>query len=142
MYILVKDNIAKLYSLAELKRDNPNTSFPKNPTTQLLASRGIYPVSVLAHPTYDLFTQRIVHDDPQNIDGAWVITWIIEQLPQEKAGENIRLRRNELLSECDWTQVADAQVDQVAWATYRQALRDLPSQDGFPYSVIWPTPPA
>ena len=45
------------------------------------------------------------------------------------------------LTESDWTQVADAPVDQAAWATYRQALRDIPSQAGFPNEVTWPTEP-
>jgi len=46
-----------------------------------------------------------------------------------------------LLSDSDWTQVADAPVDQAAWAVYRQALRDITDQEGFPYSVNWPTAP-
>ena len=39
----------------------------------------------------------------------------------------MRAKRNELLAQSDWTQVADAPVDQQAWATYRQALRDFPA---------------
>ena len=63
------------------------------------------------------------------------------------AGENDRLaaaareKRNALLAECDWTQVADAPVDKAAWAGYRQALRDIPDQDGFPLNAIWPEVP-
>ena len=53
----------------------------------------------------------------------------------------VRLQRNVLLSESDWTQVADAPVDRAAWATYRQALRDIPSQVGFPLDVVWPKKP-
>ena len=49
--------------------------------------------------------------------------------------------RDNLLSSCDWTQVADAPVDKAAWATYRQALRDVPSQAGFPHDIVWPTKP-
>lgn len=41
--------------------------------------------------------------------------------------EQVRLWRNYELSSTDWTQVADAPVDASAWATYRQALRDLPA---------------
>lgn len=55
--------------------------------------------------------------------------------------DQIREYRNALLTSSDWTQVADAPVDQAAWATYRQALRDVPEQEGFPASVVWPTPP-
>jgi hypothetical protein len=54
---------------------------------------------------------------------------------------NVRTKRNKLLAESDWTQVADAPVDKAAWATYRQALRDITEQDGFPKEVNWPIEP-
>lgn len=54
---------------------------------------------------------------------------------------DIRSQRNALLSSCDWTQVSDAPANQPAWAAYRQALRDIPSQPGFPWDVQWPTKP-
>jgi hypothetical protein len=53
----------------------------------------------------------------------------------------IREKRNSKLSKCDWTQVADAPVDKTAWATYRQALRDITTQSGFPWEITWPTQP-
>jgi hypothetical protein len=53
----------------------------------------------------------------------------------------VRTRRDELLTRCDWTQLPDSPVDKQAWADYRQALRDVPSQSGFPYSVVWPEEP-
>ena len=53
----------------------------------------------------------------------------------------IRLERNKLLSSSDWTQVADAIVNQSAWASYRSELRNLPQQAGFPNSIVWPTKP-
>jgi len=56
-------------------------------------------------------------------------------------GEQVRVRRDELLAASDWTQVADAPVDQTAWATYRQALRDVPEQEGFPSEIAWPAQP-
>ena len=59
----------------------------------------------------------------------------------ERLASQIRQERNTLLSDCDWTQVSDAPVNQTAWQTYRQALRDVTSQEGFPYDVTWPTKP-
>ena len=50
-----------------------------------------------------------------------------EEVPAEWWAERMRLHRDRLLKESDWTQVADAPVDQQAWATYRQALRDFPA---------------
>jgi hypothetical protein len=55
--------------------------------------------------------------------------------------KQVREFRDKLLIASDWTQVADAPVDQTAWATYRQALRDIPKQEGFPENVIWPERP-
>ena len=63
----------------------------------------------------------------------------LEYLEQEKS--YIRELRTKLLSETDWTQVPDAPVDQTAWRTYRQALRDIPSQEGFPTNIVWPIKP-
>ena len=54
---------------------------------------------------------------------------------------NARKRRNKALASSDWTQVLDAPVDQAVWATYRQALRDISAQAGFPATVVWPTKP-
>lgn len=56
--------------------------------------------------------------------------------------EQLRLIRDALLAQSDWTQVADAPVDQPAWATYRQALRDLPANTADPREAVWPEPPA
>ena len=55
--------------------------------------------------------------------------------------EEIRSLRDAKLTKSDWTQVADAPVDKTAWATYRQSLRDVPGQSGFPNEVTWPTEP-
>jgi hypothetical protein len=55
--------------------------------------------------------------------------------------EEIRAKRDQLLAASDWTQVLDAPVDQDAWAAYRQALRDVPQQEGFPTDVAWPVKP-
>lgn len=54
---------------------------------------------------------------------------------------NVRQQRNDKLKDSDWTQVADAPVDQAAWAAYRQALRDITAQAGFPWTVTWPDAP-
>ena len=59
----------------------------------------------------------------------------------DRAAAEIRTERDAKLTESDWTQVADAPVDKTAWATYRQSLRDVPSQSGFPNEVTWPTEP-
>lgn len=60
----------------------------------------------------------------------------------EEKAERQRVKRNSELELSDWTQVSDAPVDQAAWATYRQALRDVSQQEGFPNTVVWPTEPS
>ena len=62
----------------------------------------------------------------------------------EVAAAEVRAKRNELLAATDWTQLADSQLDeeaQAAMQAYRQALRDIPQQEGFPLSVEWPEEP-
>ena len=56
----------------------------------------------------------------------------------------VRAKRNKLLAATDWTQLADSQMDekaQAAMRAYRQALRDIPQQEGFPFNVEWPALP-
>lgn len=84
---------------------------------------------------------------PDHPDFAWAVE-TLESLPQPTPvdpeillGEEIRSQRNDLLTQSDWTQVADAPVDKAAWSEYRQALRGVPQQEGFPRQVVWPTPP-
>ena len=60
-----------------------------------------------------------------------------------KAAESNRTKRDTLLAETDWTQVADAPVDTAAWATYRQALRDITTHTNWPNlsESDWPVKP-
>lgn len=55
--------------------------------------------------------------------------------------KSVRQTRGTKLAECDWTQLADAPVDKAVWATYRQALRDITTQEGFPWTITWPDAP-
>lgn len=66
----------------------------------------------------------------------------IDQALFDIAFDDLRIERNRLLAECDWTQTADAPVDKYAWAEYRQQLRDLPANTTDPFEPVWPTPPA
>jgi hypothetical protein len=62
----------------------------------------------------------------------------------EQLATSIRAERDAKLAACDWTQIADAPLSaevKAAWATYRQALRDVTAQETFPASVTWPEEP-
>lgn len=72
-------------------------------------------------------------------DGVFTAPVVV--VSNEEAAEQVRGRRDSLLAQSDWTQVADAPVDQAAWAAYRQSLRDIPAQAGFPNTVTWPVKP-
>ncbi len=87
-------------------------------------------------------------DGVEQMDGKWYTKYSVADLDAEgiaakdaEQAKSVREQRNQKLKDSDWTQVADAPVDQAAWATYRQALRDIPSQQGFPWDVQWPTQP-
>jgi hypothetical protein len=60
--------------------------------------------------------------------------------PEIVAAE-VRTKRNKRLADCDWTQLPDSPADHEAWATYRQELRDVTAQEGFPWEVVWPETP-
>ena len=54
----------------------------------------------------------------------------------------VRVLRDTLLAQCDWTQLPDVPLEtKTAWASYRQALRDITKQAGFPTEVIYPSVP-
>lgn len=115
----------------------PNTSFPASgPSDVFLTQQGAYKVS--AFREHDRATQKLVSCTPviEN-DFAYVVK-VVDKTEEEIAADiatkaaQVRAARDWALTDSDWTQVADAPVDKAAWATYRQALRDLPDAEGFP----------
>jgi hypothetical protein len=96
-------------------------------------------------------------DGAEQLDGKWYTKYILgpvftgdtaaadeaeyKAMKDAEQAKSVRDSRNTKLTDCDWTQIADSTADKTAWATYRQALRDVPSQAGFPWTVTWPTQP-
>lgn len=83
-------------------------------------------------------------------DGGQVIARTTEEIEADRliamqpTAEQVRAERDRLLTETDWTQVLDAPIDaetRKAYRVYRQALRDVPEQEGFPAAVVWPELP-
>jgi hypothetical protein len=64
-----------------------------------------------------------------------------DEVPADYLFERIRIWRNAELFACDWTQVADSTANKAVWATYRQALRDLPASNADPKKIKFPTRP-
>lgn len=58
-----------------------------------------------------------------------------------QARNRLRRKRDQMLASSDWTQAADSPVDKVVWASYRQALRDLPANTSDPVNPVWPRQP-
>lgn len=90
---------------------------------------------------YDEATQieyvaSAVHDaDMEEVSGP------PEKVVPPMTAEEARRKRNRLLASSDWTQMPDSPVDASVWSTYRQALRDVTLQEGFPENIVWPTKP-
>jgi hypothetical protein len=153
MYVLAPNQTVEIYpySIGALRRDNPNTSFPRNPSDAVLASWNVFPVTDKPAPDYNPATQNLNQVDPTLIDGQWVMTWAVtpatpEQIAERTAAKSsdVRTDRNRRLADCDWTQLADSPLDadaKLAWALYREALRMVPQQAGFPWNVQWPPEP-
>lgn len=140
MYLKITNGQPEIYSIGQLRRDNPNTSFPARPSDALLAEWDVYPYTVQDQPSVDYMTQTVTPTELAQVDGAWTQGWEVSNLSVEDAGRNIRSQRAGLLSQTDWMALSDVTITP-EWAAYRQALRDVPLQVGFPYSVIWPSKP-
>jgi len=125
----------------------PNTSFTANgPSDEFLAANNAKKVNLFK--THDRLTQKLVpcgpYDDGEFVSLAQVESMTAEEIQAAKdsAMANIRSQRNQLLKDCDWTQITDCTADKTAWATYRQALRDLPSTVTEPRTFsAWPHNP-
>jgi len=75
------------YTLNRLRRDNPNTSFPKYPSDALLAGYDVYPVSTADAPPYDRNTERLVQAEPTLADGKWARGWTVVPLTADELAE-------------------------------------------------------
>jgi hypothetical protein len=151
LYVKTIDNqiVAYPYFPTDLIRANSNTSFPAGPLSpETLAEYNVYPVHYSDQPVVDVLTQRMVEIAPLYDGQSWIQQWAVEALSQDEINANaaqqaaaVRADRNARLAATDWTQIADSTADKPAWAAYRQALRDVPAQAGFPQSVTWPEQP-
>lgn len=152
MFVKVNNGIAENfpYSIGELRKANPNVSFPKTLPDSALNAFGVFRVTEGDAPEISERTQKRNRKDvPELVDGQWVLGWTVSDKSQneiaaetEREAGNVRRKRNDKLAETDWTQAKDIPENTSSvWATYRQALRDVPQQAGFPWDVQWPTQP-
>ena len=150
MHVLVNNGNVESYpyTIGNLRRDNPHTSFPKKPSDELLEDFGMFRVVKVDRPEYD-HTKNIAEGTPVQINGVWTQVWDVTDASAEEIAErtaqqaqNMRAERDRLIAETDWTGLSDTTMS-AEMATYRQALRDITDHANFPYleEADWPTKP-
>jgi hypothetical protein len=137
------------YTTGDLKRANPQTSFPSQISDASLLEYGVHRVFFATQPEVTA-TQVLEEGTPvfSTEDQRWTQTFAVRDMSAEEAANRndaqatqVRAERNSKLAASDWTQLADSTADKAAWATYRQALRDITAQAGFPWTIDWPVQP-
>jgi len=164
MEIRIRDTGA-VVTEQEFRAMFPNTGFPAQLTEDIINDFGGDVVFEGPQASNGDRYQFSMRQGVEEIQGKWYTKYVLgpvftdytdeegvlhtaaEQEAAYKAQKDadqakaVREDRNKRLSESDWTQVLDAPVDQTAWAAYRQALRDVTAQEGFPWDIEWPTKP-
>ena len=163
MEIRIRESGAVVYE-SEFRTLFHNTSLPQQLTEALINDLGADVVFEGPQATGGTVYQYSQRQGVEQVNGKWytkyvlgpifidtvvdgVTTTAIEQETAYKAqkdaeqAKSVRADRDTKLAECDWTQVSDAPVDKQVWATYRQALRDITAQTGFPWTITWPDAP-
>lgn len=99
-------------------------------------------------PTVGRYQMAYRDGAEQQSDGKWYTKYAVVDLDDDakalkdaSQAEAVRITRNQMLKDSDFSQLVDSPVDKQAWADYRQALRDITQQLGFPFNVTWPDAP-
>jgi hypothetical protein len=158
MQIRIRQTGAVMYE-DEYRRNHFDMGLAQALTEEILNDRGADIVFEGPQATGGNQYQYSMLQGVEQIGGKWYTKYVLgpiftdgettaaEQETAYKArmdserAETMRTERNDKLKDCDWTQISDSTADKTAWATYRQALRDVPTQEGFPWTIIWPDAP-
>jgi len=154
----------ELKSQGEIRKLNPNVSMPKVWNSNVYDALGIDPVLETPKPETTGDYKIVVRDGAeQDANNNWVQKWVERDMfsdteedgvtttkaeheaayqarLDEDAAKAVRAERDQKLKDTDWMGMSDVTMS-TEWATYRQALRNVPAQDGFPHTVTWPTEP-
>jgi len=152
----------------EVRRMHSNTSLPRVWDANVCSALGIDPVLEAPKPEVTGYTQAVRDGATQDANGNWVQSWtvvdmfsdytddegnLVTKTDQEndyqarlnsEAAASVRTQRDAKLAESDWMVIKSAETGvalATEWAIYRQALRDITEQDGFPNEITWPTDP-
>ena len=150
----------ELKTQGEVRRMHSNTSLPRGWDADTCAFLGIDPVLAAPKPEVTGYTQAIRNGATQDANSNWVTAWSVVDMFADttedgvtttkaeheaayqadldaKAAESVRTQRDAKLAETDWTGMSDVTMT-AEMAAYRQALRDITAQSGFPNTVEWP----
>jgi len=136
------------YSVGLLRKENPNTSFPKKPSVSDMAAFNVHPVTEVTPTLGD--DQKLVKTwTPTLVGSEWVLAHQAVDLTEDEIDDavarvaaEVRKERDRLLAECDWVAIRARELGQPvpeAWYDYRGDLRQVPQQAGFPHTIDWPT---
>ena len=149
MEIRIRDT-GNVVTDSEFRAMFPNTGFPIQLTEAIINDFGgdVVLEGPQASPTRYQVSFR---DGVEQIDGKWFTKWSVADMEQEakdaldaQQATSVREQRNKKLAECDWTQLQDAPLtleQKASWSVYRQSLRDVTTQEGFPWNITWPVEP-
>lgn len=133
-----------VFSEAAFRAANPRVSFPAVLTASVLSAAGADPVMEGPQPTPGRY-QTVVYAGVEQVGGQWVKKYITQEMSPDARQQvdaaqaaAVRSTRDQKLAATDWTQLADSTANTAAYASYRQALRDIPQQPGFPWDITWP----
>ena len=119
------------YSVGDLRRDNPNTSFPKTVREATMASFGMYPVGYEAAPAYDPLTHRLQHSSvPSLVDGEWKLIKTVVALTADQIADATAAKAKDARKD------RDARLADTDWMTMRA------SDTSTPVPSAWPTEPS
>lgn len=153
LYLKQIDNIVfeYPYDISLLYKENLDTSFPYDLTDELLSEYNIYRVKQTPKPPFSIDFQVCEEQTPVLVDGEWCQSWVVRsktpeemEVSRKETEVQVRQRRNQLLVESDWVVAKSYEFNEPVpqeWKDYRQALRDIPQQQGFPFVVNYPEKP-
>ncbi len=138
------------YNVGQLRRENPNTSFPKQIPNDMLEGYGVMPVTVADMPSINERTQKVEQaSSPSLVDDAWTIGWTTSSKTAEETqawDDSMALlnrgKRDGLLADTDYFALSDVTMDS-DMTSYRQALRNITTHANWPNLEAddWPTKP-
>ncbi len=136
----------KLYTLTDIRLAHKNISFAAGDFTP---PNEYVVVADNPQPNYDYRIQSVSLEGAIERNGQWEKNWVVKDLSQEEKQQifdshafQVRENRNRKLANSDWTQGKDISDEVSAkWVAYRQALRDVTKQSGFPWDITWPIEP-